>query len=184
MMPVDFLSDEQVGAYGRFVGVVSELDLARFFLSSYAKAVRDALPDAVSVADRFHLVALANDILTQVRHRVIRETEGRRGGKTDPAWAARRRLLTGHERLRPESFAKMWNSLIDTGDAGVQILQAYTDRRSCAACSAWPVRTPNATSSGPAWIVSISRPPRLTRPRRTALPPPSRRGGRLSKRAS
>ncbi len=31
MMPVDFLSDEQVGAYGRFVGVVSELDLARFF---------------------------------------------------------------------------------------------------------------------------------------------------------
>src|SRR5665647_3592255 len=35
------------------------------------------------------------------------------------------RLLTGHERLRPESFAKMWNSLIDTGDAGVQILQAY-----------------------------------------------------------
>ncbi|WP_196844479.1 MULTISPECIES: Tn3 family transposase [unclassified Cryobacterium] len=30
-MPVDFLSDEQVGSYGRFVGVVSELDLARFF---------------------------------------------------------------------------------------------------------------------------------------------------------
>ena len=42
----------------------------------------------------------------------------------EPAWAARRRLLTGHERLRPETFAKMWNSLIDTGDAGVQILQA------------------------------------------------------------
>jgi hypothetical protein len=55
---------------------------------------------------------------TQVRQRVIRETEGRRGRKTDPAWAARRRLLTGHERLRPETFAKMWNSLIDTGDAG------------------------------------------------------------------
>jgi len=48
-----------------------------------------------------------------------------RGGKTDPVWAARRRLLTGHERLRPKSFAKMWNSLIDAGDAGVQILQAY-----------------------------------------------------------
>jgi hypothetical protein len=40
-------------------------------------------------------------------------------------WAARRRLLTGHERLRPEAFAKMWNSLIDTGDAGVQIMQSY-----------------------------------------------------------
>jgi len=94
--------------------------------ASYAKAVREALPGAVLVADRFHLVALANDMLTQVRQRVIRESCGRRGRKTDPAWAARRRLLTGHERLRPESFAKMWNSLIDTGDAGVQILQAYT----------------------------------------------------------
>jgi transposase len=94
--------------------------------ASYAKAVREALPDAVLVADRYHLVQLANDMLTQVRQRVIRETEGRRGRKTDPAWAARRRLLTGHERLRPETFAKMWNSLIDTGDTGVLILQAYT----------------------------------------------------------
>ena len=93
--------------------------------ASYAKAVRDALPGAVLVADRFHLVALAGDMLTQVRQRVIRETQGRRGRKSDPAWAARRRLLTGHERLRPETFAKMWNSLIDTGDAGVLILQAY-----------------------------------------------------------
>jgi transposase len=93
--------------------------------ASYAKAVREALPDAVLVADRFHLVSLANDMLTQVRQRVIRESHGRRGRKTDPAWAARRRLLTGHERLRPETFAKMWNSLIDTGDAGVQILEAY-----------------------------------------------------------
>ena len=30
-MPVDFLSDEHVVAYGRFVGSVSELDLERFF---------------------------------------------------------------------------------------------------------------------------------------------------------
>jgi transposase len=89
--------------------------------------LREALPDAVLVADRFHTVALANDMLTQVRQqRVIRETQGRRGRKTDPAWAARRRLLTGYERLRPETFARMWNSLIDTGDEGVQILQAYT----------------------------------------------------------
>jgi transposase len=46
----------------------------------------------------------------------------------DPAWANRRRLLTAHERLRPETFAKMWNSLIDTGDPEVQILQAYVAR--------------------------------------------------------
>ena len=40
--------------------------------ASYAKAVRDALPDAVLVADRFQLVPLVNDMLTQVRQRVIR----------------------------------------------------------------------------------------------------------------
>jgi transposase len=68
---------------------------------SDAKAVREALPDAVLVADRHHLVQLTNDMLTQVRQRVIRETEGRRGRKTDPAWAVHCRLLTGHERLRP-----------------------------------------------------------------------------------
>lgn len=94
--------------------------------ASYAKAVRDALPDAVLVADRFHIVQLANKMVTDVRQRVIRESEGRRGRKTDPAWTARRRLLTAHERLRPETFTKVWNSLIDTGDAGVQILAAYT----------------------------------------------------------
>ena len=93
--------------------------------AAYAKAVREALPDAVLVADRFHVGALANDMLTQVRQRVIRESCGRRGRKTDPAWANRRRLLTAHERLRPETFARMWNSLIDTGDPGVQILHAY-----------------------------------------------------------
>jgi transposase len=93
--------------------------------AAYAKAVRQALPAAVLVADRFHVGALATDMLTQVRQRVIRETQGRRGRKTDPAWANRRRLLTAHERLRPETFARMWNSLIDTGDPGVQILQAY-----------------------------------------------------------
>ncbi len=42
--------------------------------ASYAKAVRHALPTAVLVADRFHVVQLGNDIHTQVRQRVIRET--------------------------------------------------------------------------------------------------------------
>ena len=54
--------------------------------AAYAKAVRQALPAAVLVADRFHVGALATDMLTQVRQRVIRETQGRRGRKTDPAW--------------------------------------------------------------------------------------------------
>jgi transposase len=93
--------------------------------ASYAKAVRDTLPDAVIVADRFHLVRLGNDTVTVVRQRVIREHEGRRGRKVDPAWRVRRRLLTAYERLRPETFVAMWNSLVDTGDPGWEILAAY-----------------------------------------------------------
>jgi transposase len=98
--------------------------------ASYAKAVRDGLPHAVLVADRFHLVRLANDTVTAVRQRVIREHEGRRGRKIDPAWRVRRRLLTGYERMRPETFARMWNSLVDTGNPGWEILGAYVAKES------------------------------------------------------
>jgi len=106
--------------------------------ASYAKAVRDGLPNAVLVADRFHIIHLANGMLTAVRQRVVRETEGRRGRKIDPAWQVRRRLLTGHEHLRPQTFTKMWNVLVDTGDAGIEILGAYIvkeDRRALLALS-------------------------------------------------
>ena len=93
--------------------------------ASYAKAVREGLPHAQLVADRFHLVRLGNDAVTGVRQRVIREHQGRRGRKVDPAWVARRRLLTGYDKLRPQTFVKMWNTLVDTGGPGLEILGAY-----------------------------------------------------------
>jgi transposase len=94
--------------------------------ASYLRAVTDARPDAVVVADRFHLVRLANDMLTEVRQRATRDVRGRRGRKKDPEWAGRRRLLTAHERLTPAAFATLWNSLIEAGDPGLEILHAYT----------------------------------------------------------
>jgi transposase len=94
--------------------------------ASYLRAVTDALPDAVVVADRFHLVRLANDMVTEVRQRATRDVRGRRGRKKDPEWAGRRRLLTAHERLTPAAFATLWNSLIEAGDPGLEILHAYT----------------------------------------------------------
>ena len=96
--------------------------------ASYLRAVTDALPDAVVVADRFHLVQLANQMLTDVRQRATRDVRGRRGRKKDPEWAARRRLLTGHERLTPEAFVRLWNALIDAGDPGLEILHAYSSQ--------------------------------------------------------
>jgi transposase len=94
--------------------------------ASYLRAVTDALPNAVVVADRFHLVRLANDMVTEVRQHATRDVRGRRGRKRDPEWAGRRKLLIAHERLDPAAFAKLWNALIDAGDPGIEILHAYT----------------------------------------------------------
>ena len=47
--------------------------------AAYAGAVRQALPDAVVVLDHFHLVQLANTMVTDVRRRLTRDTRGRRG---------------------------------------------------------------------------------------------------------
>ncbi len=94
--------------------------------ASYLRAVTTALPHAVVVADRFHLIALANTMVTDVRQRATRDVRGRRGRKVDPEWANRRRLLTAHERLSARSFTRMWNHLVDAGDPGVQVLLAYT----------------------------------------------------------
>jgi transposase len=92
--------------------------------ASYRAAVREALPNALIVADHFHLVRLANQALTDVRRRVTWDLHGRRGRKSDPAWAARRRLLRGRERLSDKQFTKMWNDLIDSEPTG-QILSAW-----------------------------------------------------------
>ena len=94
--------------------------------AGYANAIRTPglLPNATVVVDHFHIVKLANDAVTKVRRRVIWEAEGRRGRKVDPAWANRRLLLTGRERLRPKAFAAMWNGLIDSEPSG-QVLTAW-----------------------------------------------------------
>ena len=92
--------------------------------ASYRAAVQQALPHALIVADHFHLVALANQAVTDVRRRVTWDTHGRRGRKTDPAWAARRRLLRGRERLSEAQFTRMWNDLVDSDPTG-EILTAW-----------------------------------------------------------
>ncbi len=92
--------------------------------ATYRAAVRDALPNALIVADHFHLVRLANQVVTDVRRRVTVDTTGRRGTAKDPVWAKRNRLLRGYERLTPHAFAAMWNGLID-GDPTGQILTAW-----------------------------------------------------------
>jgi transposase len=73
----------------------------------YASGVRAALPQAAIAVDKWHLVRLGNDMVTEVRQRVAREQHGRRGMAIDPAWAHRRMLLTAGDRLSKRQLARL-----------------------------------------------------------------------------
>ena len=109
--------------------------------AGYAAAVRAALPDAAIAVDHFHLVLLANKTVTAVRQRVTRDLLGRRGRTTDPAWANRRLLLRGRERLSPAALARMWNGCVNHDPTG-QILSAWIAKEELRALCA------NAASGG------------------------------------
>jgi transposase len=75
--------------------------------AAFRKALREHLPSAAVSVDAFHLVKLANDILTAVRQRVVREQKGRRGRLADPAWVNRRLLLRAGNTLSPRALARL-----------------------------------------------------------------------------
>ena len=75
--------------------------------AAFRKALREQLPHAAISVDPFHLVKLANDVVTEVRQRVIREAKGRRGRSVDPAWTNRRLLLRAGNTLSPRALARL-----------------------------------------------------------------------------
>jgi transposase len=79
--------------------------------AAYAAAVGQALPHALLVVDRFHVVKKANEMIDEVRRRITQQQRGRRGRSTDPEWISRRRLLRGAERLTVEQRAVLWRKL-------------------------------------------------------------------------
>jgi transposase len=97
------------------------IDMCTIFKS----AVMTALPHATLVVDHFHIVQLANKVITEVRQRTTVATRGRRGRPGDGEWDIRRLLVRGREDLSPRQFAKLWNTLVDLGRPGVEILTAW-----------------------------------------------------------
>ena len=75
--------------------------------AAFRRALREHLPAAAVSVDAFHLVKLANDMVTAVRQRVIREQKGRRGRGIDPAWTNRRLLLRAGNTLSPRALARL-----------------------------------------------------------------------------
>lgn len=75
--------------------------------AAFRKALREQLPHAAVSVDPFHLVKLANDVVTQVRQRAVRDRKGRRGRGIDPAWTNRRLLLRAGNTLGPRALARL-----------------------------------------------------------------------------
>jgi len=75
--------------------------------AAFRKALGEHLPRAAVSVDKFHLVKLANDMVTSVRQRLAREQHGRRGRKSDASWAHRTLLLRGADSLSPRAWARL-----------------------------------------------------------------------------
>jgi transposase len=75
--------------------------------AAFRKAQRAHLLHAALSVDPFHLVKLANDVVTEVRQRVIREQKGRRGRGVDPTWTHRRLLLCAGDTLSARALARL-----------------------------------------------------------------------------
>ena len=82
------------------------------------------LPDAIQVADPFHVVRLANSKLDECRRRVQNETLGHRGRKDDPLYRIRRLLTKADERLTEDGRTKLLG-LLDAGDPGGDVKTAW-----------------------------------------------------------
>jgi transposase len=90
----------------------------------YASGIRAALPNALIAVDGWHLVALANQMLTEVRQRVTRDQLGRRGTVADPVWLNRRLLLTGAEHLSTKQWKRL-TAMLDSRDPTGEIGAAW-----------------------------------------------------------
>jgi transposase len=86
--------DAQTDAFRNTVQVV-----AMDGFTGFKTAAAAAVPDAVTVMDPFHVVALVGDKLDLARQRVQHDTLGHRGHAGDPLYAARRTLRTGKDLL-------------------------------------------------------------------------------------
>ena len=76
--------------------------------AAFRATVTRQLPDAKVSVDHFHLVQLANLMLTQVRQRVAREQLGHRGRKDNSAWAHRLLLLRAGDRLSERATQRLF----------------------------------------------------------------------------
>lgn len=114
----DWLGEQTAGFRDRIQVVVIDPS------APYASGIRAALPHAKIAVDKWHLVALANQMVTEVRQRVTRDQLGRRGTTADPVWVNRRLLLTGADHLTAKQWRRL-NAMLERCDPTNEIGAAW-----------------------------------------------------------
>ncbi len=90
-------------------------DISTFMRRSYKTAAATVVPDAVTVMDPFHVVALAGTKLDLVRQRIQQQTLGRRGHTGDPLYGIRRIARTRLQLLSTRQYARL-TGVFDTDE--------------------------------------------------------------------
>jgi transposase len=90
----------------------------------YANAIRDELPEAITVLDAFHVVKLGSAMVDEVRRRVQQDTMGHRGRKGDPLYRIRRTLQVGAEHLTDKQTARL-DAELAVGDPDHEVTLAW-----------------------------------------------------------
>lgn len=75
--------------------------------TGYKTAATETLPDAITVMDPFHVVALAGTALDKCRQRIQQATLGRRGKTGDPLYGIRKTLRTGKDYVTEKQQTKL-----------------------------------------------------------------------------
>ena len=90
----------------------------------YRTAYDRVLPNALQVADPFHVIRLANQRLDEVRRRVQNDTLGHRGRKDGPLYGIRRLLTAASERISDRGKVRL-RGLLDAGDPHGEVRTAW-----------------------------------------------------------
>jgi transposase len=122
--PADFATGIEVVAMDGFAG--------------YKTAANDAVPDAVTVMDPFHVVALAGVKLDLIRQRIQQQTLHRRGHTGDPLYGIRRIARTRLQLLSTRQYQRL-SSVLDA-DEHLAVKVAYVIYQKIIAAYADPNR--------------------------------------------
>ena len=119
--PVDIPAPRGCGPRARPASTVGDPGPPRDRNENLVPFGRAALPQAPVAVDKWHLVALANQVVTEVRQRATGELLGRRGTTAEKVWVDRRLLLTGYEHLSTKQRDRLMATLAaedPTGEIG------------------------------------------------------------------